>query len=45
MGRIVTPVMIENLLDPTKKIETDASVAAVDMVGHRLAHVRCMDME
>jgi predicted aspartyl protease len=26
MGRIVTPVMIENLLDPSKKIETDALV-------------------
>ena len=26
MGRIVTPVKIENLLDPSKKIETDALV-------------------
>jgi hypothetical protein len=27
MGRIVTPVKIENLLDPSKKIETDGLVA------------------
>ncbi len=56
MGRIITSVKIENISDPSKSIRCDALVdigyiileqsqAAVDMVGHRLMHVKRVDLK
>ncbi|MBI4606508.1 MAG: hypothetical protein HY721_31470 [Planctomycetes bacterium] len=53
MGRIVTPILIANAMDPTKQIRCDALVAvileqsraAVDMVGHRLVQVKYVDLK
>jgi hypothetical protein len=47
MGRIVTSVTIANAFDASMSLGCDAlqSQAAVDMLGHRLVHVKWLDLK
>jgi len=48
MGRIVTQLKLANFADPNKALSVSALVdtrAAVDMLGHRLVHVKHEDLK